>query len=91
MSDALPKSRWFQFGLGEILLLISLMSAIWWQAAVRPIEMPVEEYGASGANFVVVPERPPRPIEIVRRGAIGSGTVLLLWMIGRETRRRFSR
>jgi hypothetical protein len=75
----LTRRRWFQFGLGQFLLLATLLRVLWWQAALWPVHeiRKGQEYLSPKPVFEISEiDRPPTPLETIKRGTVISGAVL---------------
>ena len=56
------RRRWFQNGLGEIFVLLTLLAVVWWQAASRPTR---KQFGLGNGKYVIDVSA-PSPLAVLR-------------------------
>jgi hypothetical protein len=92
------RRRWYQLGLGEYLLLTTLLGVIWWQCATRPAIKtlgPGSKTAPGGGvltwSSMTIERRPP-PVRIVAyRGAVCTVGALVAWIAVATAIRRVAR
>lgn len=92
MSEVPSRRRWFQFGIGSVLLLTTVLALICWQAVRWPVPILVPKnapkFVRNGGRTTLETElewgaRPPMPYEAVSRPTIGSGLTIAGWYSAR--------
>ena len=74
-----PRRRWFQFAIGEFLILTAVLGVIWWQAARWPV-METFELAGRPPGRIGAAIRAPTHRDIATRGLLASTIVIAAWM-----------
>ena len=93
------RRRWFQFSVGELLLLTAVLGIAWWQCSQWPVTEVVGNSPVSigqwmsgvvdGGTMTIT--RPPNAVEITARGLASSLAIAVVWSAARVLLRPFHR
>jgi hypothetical protein len=69
--------RWYQFGLWELLVLVTILVIVWWQDVTQP----TTQYFGLGSGKMTVIVMAPSAIAASMRGLIWSAATICAWAI----------
>jgi hypothetical protein len=83
-----PRRRWYRFGLGEMLALVTLLAIVWWHAVTQSTTQSFN-LGVGGEPFVF--DGRPSGLVASIRGTVWSVGAIGVWIVAIAGWRRYSR